>query len=72
MRALLDDVALLDDEDQIGILDRRETVDDHEGGASRGQAIHRLLDQYLGAGIYAARRFVEDQERCVLHDRAGW
>ena len=71
VRALLYDVAVVEDEDEVGVLDGGQAVRYHEGGAPFGQIVHRLLDQHFGAGVHAARSLVEDQERRVLRNGTG-
>ena len=51
VRALLDDVAIAHDEDQIGIADGGEPVGDDKAGASAHQFVHAVLNELLGAGI---------------------
>ena len=71
MRALLDDDAVLEDDDQVGVADRREAVGDHERGAAVRGAAERVLDPPLGADVDRARRLVEDQDARVGEQRAG-
>ena len=70
MRALLDDVAVLHDEDQIGIADGRQAMRDDERRAPLAERGHRLLQQQLGAGVDRRRRLVEDQHRRAGDERA--
>ncbi len=65
MGSLLDDEAVLEDDDQIGVADRREAVGDHERGAPVQQAAERALDLLLGTDVDRARRLVEDQDARV-------
>ena len=69
MVALLDDRALVHDEDRVGVADRREPVGDHERGAALHQPGHRALDQDLGARVDRRRRLVEDEDRRVGEER---
>ena len=65
VRTLLDDVAVLHDEDDVGVADRRQAVRDDEAGPVAAQRGHRVLDQQLGPGVDRRRRLVEDQQlRC--------
>ena len=49
--ALLYNIAVFHNEDQIGILDRRKSVGDDERSTSSHQLVHSILDQLLGSGI---------------------
>ena len=71
MRALLDDVALLEHEDRIRVLDGRQAVRDDKARAPVHQVGHGLLDQPLGTGIDGAGRLVQDQDRVVREHRPG-
>ena len=71
MRALLDDLAVLEHDDQVGVADRREAVGDHEGGAAGEQRPQRALDLALGADVDRRRRLVEDQDPRVGEQGAG-
>ena len=65
MGALLDEAAAVEDEDAVGVADRREAVCDDERRAARGQRPQGMQQQRLGAGVDRARRLVEDQDRRV-------
>ncbi len=69
--ALLDDLAMVDDDHIIGIADGAEAVSDDETGTPFHQAQQRLLDTRLGAGVNRGGRFVEDQDGGVCQDGAG-
>ena len=71
MRALLDDRAVLEHDDQVGVADGREAVGDDERGAAVEQAAQRALDPPLGADVDRARRLVEDQDPRVGEQRAA-
>ena len=68
--ALLDNVAILHKEDEVGVSDSRETVGDDKAGPALHEVIHRLLDAHLGAGVDRARRFVENEDFRVGEDGA--
>ena len=70
-KTLLDDAAMLEHHDQIGVADGRQAVGDHERGALRAQRGHGVLDQHLGAGVDRRRGFVEDEDARIGQDRAG-
>ena len=67
----LDDAALVEHQDAVGVADRGEAVGDHEGGAALHDLVERRLQLALGRGVERARRLVEDQDRRVLEERAG-
>ncbi len=70
MAAALDDLAGLDHQDQICVLDRAQAVCDDDAGASTQQPAERYLDPLLGARVDAAGRLVEDQDARVNEHRA--
>ena len=69
MIALLDDVSVLHNEDQICILDRGKSVCDNETGSSLHQIIHRFLDLHFCSCIDGGCCFVKDQDLVVRKDR---
>ena len=69
MRSLLDDLAVLEDDDQVGVADRRQAVRDDERGPAVQQAAERVLDLPFGADVDRARRLVEDQDPRVGEQR---
>ena len=71
MRTALDDAALFQHHDAVGVLDGREAVCNHERGAARHEAVHALLHQRFGARVDRARRLVENQHGRIGHGRAG-
>ena len=68
MAALLDDVAVLHDQDGVGVADRGQAVSDDEARAALAQRVHRLLDQQLRAGVHAAGGLIEDEHGRVGHE----
>ena len=46
------DLAILDHDDSISALDRRETVGNDETGAAFHHGFHALLNQRFGEGVY--------------------
>src|ERR1044071_7781240 len=70
VRAVLDQPAVLDDEQPRRLAERREPVRDREYRATRHQPLEPLLDLPLGLGIDAARRLVENENPRVVQDRA--
>src|SRR6266508_1279147 len=71
VRTLLDDFAILNDNDLVCISDRRQAVSNDETGASFHQAQQSFLDARLGARVYAGGGFVEDEDARVRQDGAG-
>src|SRR5699024_9951957 len=69
--AALDDAALFQDDDAVGVADGGQPVGDDEGGAAVHQAVHAGLDHRLGAGVDGAGGLVQDQHRRVGHRRPG-
>ena len=65
MRALLDDAAVLEDDDQVGVADGREAVRDHERRPAGEEGAERPLDLPLGADVDRGSRLVEDQDARV-------
>ncbi len=65
MCALLDDTPLIHDENQIGILDCRETMGNDETCPSFHQATHRLLDEDFRPCIHTRGRFIENHDRRI-------
>ena len=71
MGAALNHVAVVHDENHVGVADGGEAVRDDEARAPHGQRIHGLLDEFFGAGVDGGGGFVEDEDRSVLHHGAG-
>ena len=71
VRALLEDLAVGEENDLIGAADRRQTVRDHEHGSDIHHPLERILDQNLGLGIDVGGRLVEDHDLRLMHDGAG-
>src|SRR5581483_7376403 len=63
--ALLDDAAVLEDDDQVGVADGRQAVGDDERRPPVQQPPQRALDRLLGADVDRARRLVEDEDARV-------
>src|SRR5581483_3492786 len=53
MRAALDDLAGLDDEDLVRALDRGQPVRDHEGGPAAAQRAQAVLNQRFALAVEA-------------------
>ena len=67
----LDDAAVVEDHDNVGVLDGGQTVRDDEHRAALHQLIHAALHDGLGARVDGAGRLVEDHHRRVGDRRAG-
>ena len=65
------DAAAVHHHDAVGVADRRQAVGDDQGGAPRGEAVERLLDQRLGAGVEGGGGLVQEQHRRVAEHGAG-
>ena len=57
--ALLDDIARMHDQNQVGIHDRRQPMRDHKARAALHKLSKRMLNMLLRAGIYAACGLVQ-------------
>ena len=68
--AALDDAAVLEHEDLVGIDDRRQPVRDDQRGALARDLGELGLDDLLGARVERDGRLVEDQDGRVLEQRA--
>lgn len=62
MRAALDDLAVLQDQDLVGGADRREAVRDDQGRAARQCVRQCFADRGLGLGVQVRGRLVEDDD----------
>jgi len=70
MRALLDDLALVHNQDAVAGQHSRQPMRDHECGAMAHQFFQRSLHQRLALGIECRGRFIEQQQRRVTQDSA--
>src|SRR5439155_19684928 len=68
--AALDDLAVVEDEDLVGIDDRREAVRDDERGAVARDLGERGLNGFFGVRVEGRGRLVEDEDRRGLEKRA--
>src|SRR5690606_7317829 len=71
MRAALDDAAVIDHDNLVGIDDRREPVRDDERGAVARDSVESDLDLPLGVAVEGGGRLVEDEDRWPFQDGAG-
>ena len=70
VRAVLDDAAVLERDDAVGLAHGRQPVRDDEDGAARRDALHVVLDDALALVVERARRLVEDQDARIADQRA--
>ena len=70
MRAALDDAAVFEDHDGIGVADGGQAVRDHKRGASAHDAVHTALDELFGTRVDARSGLVQDEHRRVGHGHA--
>ena len=69
VRAALGDLAVLEHDDLIGVLNGGEPMRDHEHGADGADLFERLLNQNLGFGVDIGGRLVENQNLRVVEHR---
>ena len=66
MAALLDNVTILHNQDQICVPDGGKSVSDDKAGSAFHQVIHSFLDLYLGSGINGGGSLIQDPFLQVL------
>jgi len=71
MRPLLDDPALVEDQDQVCVRDRRQPVRDHERRPTFHEVAQAVLDFALGVGVDGGQRVVEHEDAGLADDRPG-
>ena len=71
MLAAFDDAAVVHHGDVVGVLDRGQTVGDHEGRAPLHQGVHPLLDESFRTRVDGRGRLVQDEHGRVRHGGAG-
>ena len=71
MRALLDDLTVLEHQDLIGARDGAQPVCNHEGGAAGAQTAQSFLDEVLTFRIQRRGRFVENQHPRIAQNGTG-
>lgn len=69
--AAFDDLAMVEDHDDVGVLNGGESVSDDEDGASFHERIHAALDESFGARIDGRSCFVEDHHRRIADGGAS-
>ena len=70
VRALLDEQAVLHDEDEVGVDDRLQLVRHHHGGHVPARGVDHLDHRALDERVERARRLVAQQQRRPLEERA--
>ncbi len=70
MGSALNDPALLEHDNAVGVPYGRETVSDYKGRSALHQLIHALLNHSLRSGINGAGRLVENECRRIRDRRA--
>lgn len=69
--AAFDDLAVVEDHDDVGVLDGRESVGDDEDGASFHEGVHAALNEGFGAGIDGGGCFIQDHHGRIADGCAG-
>jgi len=69
VRTPLDDLALLDHQDLVGLADRGQPVRDHQRGPPRQRALQRPLHRHLGLRVQVRRRLIEHHHRRGLEQQ---
>lgn len=70
MRSLLDDLAVVDDEDHIRLADGGKPVRDDEGRRALHQRMRRFLNQHFRFGIDRAGCFIQHKNLRLCDNRA--
>ena len=69
--ARLDDAAVVEHDDEVGLTDGREAVGDDDRGAALEGGVQRPLDGDLGLGVEVGGRLVEHDDVGRLEQQAG-
>src|SRR5206468_9574299 len=70
VRSDLDDAAVIEDDDLVGVAHGREAVRDRDRRASFGEPVERVLHEALRLRVERARRLVEHEYRWVAQHRS--
>src|SRR5207253_78365 len=70
VRALFDQLTLVQDQNDIGMADGREAVRYHEGGAPDHKMLQRIKDDGLRFGVNRGGWLIQDENRSVLEKGA--
>ena len=71
VRAAAVDVAVLDDVELVGVLDGRKAVGDDDERLALHELCHGFLDDGFVFGVGVGGCFVQNDDGCVFHHRAG-
>ena len=71
MVAALHNLAVIHDNDKVGIPDGRQTVGNHNAGAPLHDSLHGILYGLLGAGIHIGCGFIQNQDFGIGNKRTG-
>lgn len=69
MRPYFGDCSAVENHDAVCVAYRRQAMGDQKTGAVLHQRQHGFLDIFFRLRVYAARRFIQDQDRRVAKDR---
>ena len=68
---MLHRLAVLQDQDLVGAVDRVQPVGDDDPGPVHQQPVHGPLDELLGGRVQPRRRFVQDHQSGIAQEDAG-
>ena len=71
MTPAFDDLAILDDEDGVGMHDGVQAMRDHDGGAVLAEMLDRFLHLFLGFRVERGGGFVQQHDWCISDQGAG-
>src|ERR1043166_3860743 len=71
VRAALDDAAVVEDDDVVGVLHRGDAMGDDQHGPPLPDLAQRPQDALLGLRVDGAQRVVEQEDQRVADERAG-
>ena len=71
VRALVDDVAVVEHDDAIGKMQRRHAVRDQQGGSVGEHGTQVVVDRFLGPRVDRTRGVIEDEHGRIGKDRPG-
>ena len=71
MFTLFDDLAVLHDEDEVGVADRGKTVGDGEARLAVHQVVDGVLYQLLRTRVDRGGRFIQNEKRFSGYESTG-
>ena len=71
MATLLDDLAVLDHQDHVGMTDGGQTMGDQEGGAALEDMLDCILNEHLGFCINGRCRFIQNKNGGIGQNGTG-